>query len=145
LHQLTRKNQRFCWTDSCQDAFTTLKNKLTEAPILGLPKDEGTFILDTDASNCSIGAVLSQIQDGEERVLSYAGRLYSRAEQNYSVTRKELLSVVFFLKQFRQYLLGRKFLVRTDHAALQWLRRTPEPIGQQGRWLEVLEEFDFDV
>ena len=44
-----------------------------------------------------------------------------------------------------QYLLGRSFTVRTDHAALQWLRRTPEPIGQQSRWLKILEEFNFTV
>jgi len=49
------------------------------------------------------------------------------------------------VKKFRQYLLGRSFVIRTDHAALQWLRRTPEPIGQQARWLEILEEFDFQI
>ena len=61
------------------------------------------------------------------------------------MTRKELLAVVFFLKHFRQYLLGRPFLIRTDHAALQWLRRTPQPIRQQSRWLEILEEFEFSI
>jgi hypothetical protein len=50
-----------------------------------------------------------------------------------------------FYETFPQYLLGVQFVVRTDHAALQWLRRTPEPIGQQSRWLEVLEEFNFSV
>ena len=49
------------------------------------------------------------------------------------------------VKKFRHYLLGRSFVIRTDHAALQWLRRTPEPIGQQARWLEILEEFDFQI
>ena len=145
LHALTRKNTRFSWTSDCQVAFESLKKKLTESPVLSLPRDEGKFILDTDASDCSIGAVLSQEQDGEEKVLAYASRLYSKAERNYCVTRKELLAVVYFMKQFRQYLLGRQFTVRTDHSALQWLRKTPEPIGQQGRWLEVLEEFDFNV
>src|SRR6218665_1899613 len=67
------------------------------------------------------------------------------AEKNYDVTRREMLAVVYFLKSFRQYLLGKKFLVRTDHSALQWLRRTPKPIGQQARWLSIVEEFDFDV
>lgn len=50
-----------------------------------------------------------------------------------------------FVKSHRQYFLGRNFLLRTDHAALQWLRRTPEPIGLQGRWLKILEEFQFTV
>jgi len=55
------------------------------------------------------------------------------------------LALITFVKKFRQYLLGRKFLVRTDHAALQWLKQTPEPVGQQARWLEILEEFDYDI
>jgi transposase InsO family protein len=145
LHALTKKNVKFVWTSSCQQAFNTLKNCLISAPVLAMPNDEGQYILDTDASNSSIGAILSQMQDGEERVIAYASRLYSDAEKNYCVTRKELLAVVFYVKHFKQYLLGRSFLVRTDHSALQWLRHTPEPIGQQARWLEILEEFTFAV
>jgi transposase InsO family protein len=145
LHALTKKNCSFLWSTECQNAFNTLKQKLTEAPILALPRDGCRYILDTDASDHGIGAVLSQIQGGEERVICYASRLYSSAEKRYCVTRKELLAAVHFLKSHRQYLLGREFLLRTDHAALQWLRRTPEPIGQQGRWLEILEEFNFTV
>ena len=145
LHALTKKNRTFQWTLECQQAFDTLKQRLTEAPVLSLPRDDGQYVIDTDASDHGIGAVLSQVQNGEERVISYASRLYSDAEKRYCVTRKELLAVVFFLKHFRQYLLGRPFLVRTDHAALQWLRKTPEPIGQQSRWLETLEEFTFTV
>ena len=145
LHALQKKSVPFIWSEDCQMAFETLKRKLTETPILTLPCDQGMFILDTDASNHGNVAVLSQVQGGEERVISYGSRLYSNAEQRYCVTRKELLAVVFFLKYFRQYSLGRHFLLRTDHAALMWLRRTPEPIGQQSRWLELLEEFDFSV
>ena len=114
---------------------------MTTAPIMALPRDEGMFTLDTDASKCSIGAVLSQVQDGEERVIAYGNRL-----SNYCTTRQELLAMVYFVKLkyiFRQYLLGRSFLIRTDHAALKWLKRTPEPVGQQSRWLEQLSAFDF--
>jgi len=53
--------------------------------------------------------------------------------------------VVFGLKQFRQHLLGRPFIIRTDHAALTFLKRTPEPIGQQGRWLDLLSEYNFEI
>ena len=145
LHALTKKNATFHWTTECQIAFDELKDRLTKAPILALPRDEGTYVLDTDASEHGIGTVLSQVQDGEEKVISYASRLYSAAEKRYCVTRKELLAIVFFLKHFRQYLLGKSFVVRTDHAALQWLRKTPQPIGQQSRWLEILEKFQFNV
>jgi len=69
----------------------------------------------------------------------------SKPELRYDTTRKELLAIVNWLKQFRQYLSGRHFIIRTDHAALSWLRRTPEPMPQLARWLTFIEEFDYEV
>ena len=140
-----KKDKRFVWTDEAQQSFDALKVALTTLPMLAMPNDIGDFVLDTDASDHAIGAVLSQVQGGAERVIAYASRTLDRRERNYCVTRKELLAVVHCLKYFKQYLLGRSFKVRTDHAALTWLRRTPDPIGQQARWLEVMEEFNFIV
>jgi len=74
--------------------------------------------------------VLSQEQNGQV-VLAYASKTLSRTQRIYDVTRRELLAVVYGLKTYRQYLLGRHFVIRTDHSALQSLRRTAEPIGQQ--------------
>lgn len=145
LTDLMKKNQRFVWSDSCQTAFDTLKEQLASPPILSMPNDRDTFVLDTDASDRAIGAVLSQVQGGQERVIAYAGRCLSRAEANYCITRKELLSIVHFTRYFRHYLLGKRFLLRTDHSALTWLHRTRDPIGQNARWLEQLGEFDLDV
>ena len=145
LHALTGKNVRFVWSEACDEAFQQLKDLMTSAPILAMPTDEDPYTLDVDASGFGIGAVLSQCQQGEERVICYASRSLSKAERNYCCTRRELLAVVYFVKYFRPYLLGRKFLIRTDHSALTWLRKTPEPIGQQARWCEILEEFDFDI
>ena len=87
LHALTEKFTRFLWTEECQKAFEELKIKMTTAPVIAFPRDDETFILDCDASNEAIGAVLSQIQDGQEKVIAYASRLYSKAELNYCVTR----------------------------------------------------------
>jgi len=101
--------------------------------------------LDTDACDVSIIAVLSQVQGGEERVIAYSSRSLSKQERNYCVIRKELLAVVYYTRAFRQYLLGRQFLIRTDHSALQWLRSMPDPMGQQARWCEILEEFNFQI
>ena len=70
LHALTSKNAKFEWTDECEEAFEELKQGLITSPILAMPIDEGEFRLDTDASNFAIGAVLSQIQEGEERVIA---------------------------------------------------------------------------
>jgi len=143
IHAMAGKYQVFKWTESCKKAFEDLKEMLISSPVLAMPRDSDPFVLDTDPCDMSIGAVLSQVQDGHERVIAYASRTLSRPEHNYCVTRKELLVVVFYAKTFRQYLLGRQFLIRTDHSALQWLRTTPEPIGQQARWCEILEEFNF--
>ncbi|KAL6458845.1 hypothetical protein MHYP_G00323170 [Metynnis hypsauchen] len=140
LHELTKKNARFRWTPECQDAFETLKSSLTTTPVLGYPCDSGDLILDTDASNFGIGAVLSQMQDGAERVLAYGSRRLSSTEQNYCTTRRELLAVVEFSRHFRQYLLGRPFIVRSDHSSLRWLVKMKEPEGQLARWLEKLAE-----
>jgi len=145
LHALTKKNAVFRWTKECDGAFRSLKRSLTTAPILSLSRDDASYVLDTDASNSGLGVVLSQLQNGEEKVILYASRLLSKAERNYDTTKKELLAVIYGLKQCRQYLFGRKFVVRTDHAALSWLRRTPEPMPQLARWLTFIEEFSFDV
>jgi len=145
LHALTLKNKKFACTTLCDHAFTKLKYALIYSPILAMPYDNDPFLLDTDACDVSIRAVLSQVQGGVERVIAYASRLLSKPERNYCITRKELLAIVCYTIAFRQYLLGRQFVVRTDHSALQWLRSTPEPIGQQARWCETLEEFDCQI
>ena len=145
LHELQRKNAPFVWQEEQESAFNRLKEVLTSAPVLGVPRDEGMFTVDSDASSVGIGAVLSQQQDGREVVIAYASRALSEAEKNYDVTRKELLAVVFALKTIKQYVLGRKFVIRTDHSALQWLKKTPEPMGQQARWLTFIELFDFEI
>jgi predicted aspartyl protease len=145
LHELMRKGERFEWNTLRQAAFEQLKMCLTTAPVLGTPRDVGTFYLDTDACDQGLGAVLSQEQEGELRLVAYASRSLTRAERVYCTTRKELLAIVFGLKQFRQYLLARQFVIRTDHAALQSLRKSPEPIGQQGRWLDLIEQFSYTI
>src|SRR6266516_2107012 len=145
LHDLTKKATVFAWTTHHQQAFDYLKNSLITAPILGMCRDEGTFVLDVNASDIAAGAVLQQEQDGMERVLGYASKSFDKHERNYCTTRKELAALVFGLKNYRQYLLGRKFKVRTDHAALQYVRSATELFGQQARWLDMICEFNFTL
>ena len=116
LQRLTEKNLNFFdWTDTCQDAFNHLRKCLVTAPILAFPGFSKKFILDTDASDCGIGAVLAQVQDdGSESVIAYASRSLSRQEQRYC----ELLAVINFIHLF---LLGQPFTLRTDHGSLVWI------------------------
>jgi len=145
LTKLTCKDSPLIWTEECQSAFDELKSKLVGPDIMAFPRDDAQFILDTDACDIGIGAVLSQIQDGCERVIAYASRSLTKAERNYCVTDKELLALKYFVEYFKQYLLGREFLIRTDHQALRWLFSLKEPKGRIARWIEILSAFNFTV
>ena len=133
LHHLSEKKKAWAWTDECEQAFKLLKHHLISAPILRLPNFSQDFILDADASENGLGAVLSQV-DGHEQVVAYASTALTKAEKNYCATRKELLALVWGVHHFRPYLFGRTFIARTDH-----------PEGQVARWLETLAEYNFKV
>lgn len=145
LHKLVEKDVEFNFDQDCEEAFSLLKNKLITSPILVYPSRNEKFVLDTDASDFAIGAVLSQVQDGVERVIGYASRTLGKHERKYCVTRKELLAVVHFVKYYKHYLTGRPFLLRTDHGALQWLRNFKDADGQMARWISVLDTFDMTI
>ena len=88
--------------------------------MLGVPTDVGTFYLDCDASDVGLCSVLSLEQGGSEVVIAYATRALSKPERNYDSKRRELLAIVHELKTYQQYLLGRHFVIRTDHSALRF-------------------------
>jgi hypothetical protein len=146
LYQLTKKDEEFHWEGAQDMAFETLKQVLTEHTVLSYPKlGAGEFVLDTDASGTAIGAVLSQVQDGEEKVLAFGSRCLSEPEKNYCVTRKELLALVYFMCYYKHYLIGTNVKVRTDHGSLTWLKNMKNPTGQVARWLEKLAPFDWHI
>ncbi|UYV65170.1 K02A2.6-like, partial [Cordylochernes scorpioides] len=147
LIELVLKEARasFHWNEECEKAFRALKRSLCSSPILAYPQPGTNFILDTDASNLGIGAVLSQVQDEDERVIEFFSRVLTKAERNYCATRKELLAIVKAVEHFHKYLYGQNFLIRTDHAALTWLLRMKNPEGQVARWLEKLQQYHFQI
>ena len=106
LHNLTKKGATFEWTNECETAFQELKRALSSTPILVALCDDGQYVLDTDASDTALGAVLQQEQNGKLHVIGYASRTLTPAEARYCITRRELLGVVFGLKKYRQHLLG---------------------------------------
>ena len=134
------------WYALTIEAFEKLKSRLCSDPVLALPLPQCSFILDTDASTNSIGAVLSQSVNGIEKVIHFASNTLSPTERNYCTTRRELLAVIRYLRQFRHYLIGRHFVIRTDHKSLMWLMSWRNPsTAQYWSWIEELMEFDFEV
>ena len=145
LTRLTKKDVPFQWDSKAQEAMDELKKRLVNCPILSYPDPSADFVLDCDASDTGIGRVLSQVVDGKEQVVCYGSKTLSKPERRYCVTRRELLALVYFVKHFRQYLLGKKFTVRSDHQPLKWLFKLKEPTGQVARWLELLQSYDFFI
>ena len=136
---LLKKQCKFEWTEAHDKSFQVLKDALCSPPILAYPIDGLPYIVDTDASNTAIGAVLSQVQNGEERVIQYASATLSQSQRNYCTTKRELLAVVYFLAtKFRNYLGDKRFKLRTDHASLIWLTNFKEPCAILARWITRL-------
>ena len=103
------------------------------------------FIVDTDYSHEGLGTVLSQLQDGIERPISFNGRRLKPSESQYASHKGELLALIFAIDTCKFFLTGRKFLVRTDNSALSWLKNQKDPKGILMRWLRILSTYDFDI
>jgi hypothetical protein len=147
LYLMLRKGVAFEWGAAALAAFQALKNALCEAPVLALPNWELPFILTTDWSRVAVGAVLSQVNSdtGEEHPVAFASRTLTSAERNYAATEGECLAAKWGTERFFYYLHGRRFTLRTDHAALQWLDSARFANAKLERWALHLQEFDFEV
>ena len=146
LHRLLKKNSKsFHWTAECEASFNTLKSKLTTSPVLAYPRFTDPFIVSTDASDKAIGGVLSQVQNGHERVIAYWSRQLQKAERNYSTIEREALAVVGAVKEFYPYLYGFSFKLLTDHNPLTSLRGVKDTGGRLTRWLLFLQQFNFTI
>ena len=145
LNQLTRKRVEFRWEARCEKAFNILKEALCKHPVLAHPDFRLPFQLTTDASATGLGAVLSQIQNGEERPVSYASKTLTASERNYSTTERECLAVVWATEYFDYFLSGAPFTVITDHDPLTYLRAIPQPHGRLARWILRLEQYEYTM
>ncbi len=143
LNALRKKEVSWEWTDECQDAFDSLKKSLVSPPILGYPrftKEAGMFYIDVDASDTAAGGILSQMQDGQEKVLEYGHLTFNNAQKKYCATMKELMSLVTFVIKFKEMLWGCPATVRTDHRALIWLRKVQDTDKMLARWFFTIAE-----
>jgi hypothetical protein len=146
LHKLLKKSEKFRWTEKCQEAFEVLKEKLTSPPIMTFPRFDKPFLLQTDASGHSLGAVLGQVnEDGAETVVAYASRTLKAAERAYSVIERELLAIIWGVRFWRHYLYGQNIQLQTDHAPLRWLMSHKDQSSRLIRWALQLQEYDIQI
>ena len=118
-----KKNFRFAWNPECSFAFEILKAALIDSSVLINLDYNSPFIVETDASDNSLGTVLSNIVDEGEYPVCFASRVWTPAECCYSTNKREALAVIQAMKWFKAYICGTQFALKTDHAWLQWLFR----------------------
>ncbi len=134
------------WSSACQDAFDTLRDKLTHPPILAYANFEKSFILHTDASGYGLGAALYQVQDGKERVVAYASRGLNKSERNYPAHKLEFLALKWaVVDKFHDYLYGRQFEVLTDNNPLTYVKTTAKLDATGHRWLAALSAYNYTI
>lgn len=143
LNHLTKKRVPFVWSEECQESFTKLKAALVNPQILQYPQFDKEFIITTDASKFGIGAVLSQITDGEDLPIAYASKAFDKGELNKSVIEKEMTAIYFAINHFKPYVFGVKFVVRSDHKPLEYLFSMKDPSSKLSRMRMELAEYDF--
>jgi hypothetical protein len=141
ITSLQRKGVKFIWTLECEERFQSLKHLLTHAPMLKIVDPDNDFLVCTDACKEGLGRVLMQ----EGSVVCYESRKLNEHEVNYVTHDLELATIVHALKMWRNYLLGRKFVLMTDHCGLWHLFDQPKLNARQARWMDVLSEFDFEI
>ncbi|GBG61646.1 hypothetical protein CBR_g22443 [Chara braunii] len=132
LTNLTRLDTPWEWTDRCEAAFRQLKHALTHHEVLKLPDPDKPFVVTTDASQYGIGAV------------EYMSKKMPSQKLAKSTYEKELYAIYKALTHWRHYLLGRFFYVRTDHQTMKWMRTQPMLSDALKRWIEVIEQYDFE-
>jgi len=127
-------------------AFEDLRNALLCPPVLALPKANRKLVVDIDACADQVGCTILHEEPGELlHPVGYWSRGLTAAEQNYSITERECLGVVWAVLKLRHFLDGQRFLIRTDHQALSWIYSTTDSSGRLMRWRLRLSEYTFDM
>ena len=141
LTKLTRKEEKFVWSEACQQSFDELKRKLTSAPVLTLPSGHDGYTVYCDASRQGLGCVLMQ----HENVIAYASRQLKKHEQNYPTHNLELAAIVFALRIWRHYIYGVPCRIFTDHKSLKYLFTQKELNMRQMRWVELIKDYECTI
>ena len=141
----SRSPHKIPWTEEAMAAFQDIRQSLSKDPVLHSPNFNDSFVLQTDASDRGLGAVLLQGTPGDRHPIAYISRKLFPREARYSTIEKEALAIKWALDSFRYYLLGREFTLESDHKALQWMERMKDANGRITRWYLALQPFRFHI
>jgi hypothetical protein len=141
MTELLKKGVKYEWSQKCEDAFHTLRQHLTTAPMLAQPDNTKPFEVYCDASGTGLGCVLMQ----DNKVIAYASRALRPHEQNYPTHDLELAAVVHALKIWRHYLMGAHCNIYTNHKSLKYIFTQADLNMRQRRWLELIKDYDLEV
>ncbi|KAK2899769.1 hypothetical protein Q8A73_012898 [Channa argus] len=147
--KLTSPIAPFRWTEKAEGVFTQLKEQFTSPPILSQPDTSHEFVVEVDASEVGVGAVLSQRSEGDQKLrpCAFFSRELSPAERNYSVGDRELLAIKLALEEWCHWLEGapQPFIIWTDHKNLAHLRTAKRLNSRQARWSLFFDRFNFSL
>ncbi len=149
LTALTSPRTTFRWSDAAEAAFAKLKSRFVSAPILITPDPSRQFVVEVDASEVGVGAVISQRSPTDDRVhpCAFLSHRLSPAERNYDIGNRELLAVKLALEEWRHWLEGSgvPFIVWTDHKNLEYIRTAKRLNSRQARWALFFGRFEFTL
>ena len=146
LNQLLKKDAKFVWTEGCEMAFNTLKERLISPPVLAYASSNSKYQISCDASTYALGYALEKLDaNGKPRAIAYGGRALRGAELNWNISELECLAVVEAIKKFHPYLANGHFHIYTDHIALKWLQNTKDMTGRLARWSLMLQGYSFTI
>ncbi|XP_058816375.1 uncharacterized protein LOC131679659 [Topomyia yanbarensis] len=143
---LQSKTKTIRWNDDAEQAFCEIKERLISSPVLGSPDFSKEFCIQTDASDVAVAGVLTQEQDGVERVISFYSHKLTTPQKNYHAAEKEALAAILAIDAFRGYIEGYHFTLITDSSALTHILSTKWKVGSRcSRWALNLQQFDMTV
>ena len=145
LCRLLEKDAKFDFDESCRTAFEEIKSRLVSAPIMLTQDWSNEFEIMCDANDYAMGAILGQRIEKIFKAIYYASKTFNDAQENYSTTEKEMLTMVFACEKFKPYILGSHVVIHTDHATIKYLMAKKDAKPRLIRWVLLLQEFDLEI
>lgn len=150
LYNLLSKDVAFDWSDKCHKSFEDIKKSVTSDQILVHFNPDLPIILTTDASNNAVAGILSHRFSETTKPIAFVSRALTKSEKNYSTLEKEALAIVFSVTKLRQYLLGNKLILRTDHRPLLAIFGSDKGLpvmasARMQRWALILSGFNYTI